>query len=84
MESMINPDYPLIDLHHHLDGSLRLETILELGLKHNLPLPAKTLEGSAPIRPGFDAATGSDEIHRKIRVDDRRPGGLCCLQARGL
>ena len=49
MESMINPQLPLIDLHHHLDGSLRLETILDLGLKHNLPLPAKTLEGLRPF-----------------------------------
>jgi len=45
---MIDPKLPLIDLHHHLDGSLRLETILDLGLKHNLPLPAKTLEGLRP------------------------------------
>jgi adenosine deaminase len=47
--SMIDPGFPLVDLHHHLDGSLRLETILELGLKHNLPLPAKTLEGLRPF-----------------------------------
>ncbi len=45
---MIDPKLPLIDLHHHLDGSLRLETILDLGLKHNLPLPAKTLAGLRP------------------------------------
>ena len=45
---MIDPTLPLVDLHHHLDGSLRLETILDLGLKHNLPLPAKTLEGLRP------------------------------------
>ena len=45
---MIDPKLPLIDLHHHLDGSVRLETILELGLKHNLDLPSKTLEGLRP------------------------------------
>jgi adenosine deaminase len=45
---MIDPKLPLIDLHHHLDGSVRLDTILDLGLKHNLPLPAKTLEGLRP------------------------------------
>lgn len=44
----VTPTLPLIDLHHHLDGSLRLETILDLGLQHNLPLPAKTLEGLRP------------------------------------
>ncbi len=39
---------PKIDLHRHLDGSIRLETILELGDKHDLGLPAKTLEGLRP------------------------------------
>ena len=46
---MIHKDLPLIDLHRHLDGSVRLETILDLGLKHNLPLPAKDLEGLRPF-----------------------------------
>lgn len=45
---MIDTSLPLIDLHHHLDGSVRLQTILDVGLKHNIPLPAKTLEGLRP------------------------------------
>ncbi len=45
---MIDPRLPLIDLHRHLDGSVRLETILDLGLKYNLPLPALDLEGLRP------------------------------------
>jgi len=49
MAAMINPKIPLIDLHHHLDGSLRLETILDLGSKHNLKLPATTLDGLRPF-----------------------------------
>ncbi len=44
----ISPDLPLIDLHRHLDGSVRLKTILDLGRKHNLPLPANDLEGLRP------------------------------------
>jgi adenosine deaminase len=44
----INQDFPLVELHRHLDGSVRLETILDIGLKHNLPLPAATLEGLRP------------------------------------
>jgi adenosine deaminase len=44
----INPNYPLVELHRHLDGSVRLETILDIGLEHNLPLPAKTPEGLKP------------------------------------
>lgn len=45
---MIDPALPLIDLHRHLDGNIRLETILELGQRHNLPLPAKDVEGLRP------------------------------------
>ncbi len=46
---MIDNEFPLIDLHHHLDGSIRLETILDLGLKHDLPLPARTLDELKPF-----------------------------------
>lgn len=38
----------LFELHRHLDGSVRLETILDLGRQHRLPLPADTLEGLRP------------------------------------
>ena len=38
--TMFDPKLPLIDLHRHLDGSIRLETILDLGRQHDLPLPA--------------------------------------------
>lgn len=47
--SNIDPDFPLIDLHRHLDGSVRLATILDLGLQHNLPLPGWTLEDLRPF-----------------------------------
>lgn len=41
-------ELPRIDLHRHLDGNVRLETILELGLGHGLPLPATTIEELRP------------------------------------
>jgi adenosine deaminase len=44
----IRADFPLVELHRHLDGNVRLETILELGLKHNLPIPGKTVEELRP------------------------------------
>lgn len=47
-QSMIDPSLPLIDLHRHLDGSVRLETILDLGRQHNLALPADDVEGLKP------------------------------------
>ena len=46
--SAIDPNLPLIDLHRHLDGNVRLETIIDLGRKHNLPLPARDKEGLRP------------------------------------
>ncbi len=45
---MIDRTLPLLDLHRHLDGSVRLETILDLGRRHHLPLPAWDLEGLRP------------------------------------
>jgi adenosine deaminase len=61
---MIDPALPLIDLHRHLDGNVRLETILDLGRQHNLPLPAWDLEGLRPHvqvveSPGGEAALPS-------------------------
>jgi len=47
-ESMIDPHIPLVDLHRHLDGSVRLETILDLGRQHHLPLPARDVEALRP------------------------------------
>ena len=48
MYFMIDPSLPLIDLHRHLDGSLRLKTILDLGRQHHLPLPAWEVESLRP------------------------------------
>ncbi len=36
---------PKTDLHLHLDGSLRLETIIEIAKKENIELPSYTVEG---------------------------------------
>jgi adenosine deaminase len=45
---MIDPTFPLIDLHRHLDGCVRLQTILDMGREHNLPLPASDIDGLRP------------------------------------
>ena len=45
---MIDPSLPLVELHRHLDGSIRLETVLDLGRRHNVPLPARDAEGLRP------------------------------------
>ncbi|MFT6952494.1 MAG: adenosine deaminase [Paraglaciecola sp.] len=41
---MINPDYPLTDLHRHLDGNIRLSTIWELAEEYSIALPSDNLE----------------------------------------
>lgn len=45
---MIASTLPLTDIHRHLDGNIRPETILQLSRQHNLPLPANTLEALIP------------------------------------
>lgn len=45
---MINKDLPLTDVHRHLDGNIRAQTILDLGREHNIALPAYTLETLLP------------------------------------
>jgi adenosine deaminase len=45
---MIDPKFPLIDLHRHLDGSVRLATILDLGKRHGVKLPGSTVEELRP------------------------------------
>jgi adenosine deaminase len=44
----IDPNLPLVELHRHLDGNVRLATILDIGLQYNLGLPADTIEGLRP------------------------------------
>ena len=46
---MYDTEFPLIDLHRHIEGSVRLETILELGQHYNLPLPAWDIESLRPF-----------------------------------
>jgi adenosine deaminase len=58
--TFIHKDYPLVELHRHLDGNVRLETILDLGLKYNLPIPGITVE----------------ELRSHIQVTEARPSIL--------
>jgi len=45
---MPSPDLPFIDLHRHLDGNVRLATILDLADEHGIPLPGNTIEELRP------------------------------------
>ncbi|MGD8457067.1 MAG: adenosine deaminase [Anaerolineales bacterium] len=72
---MIDPHLPLIDLHRHLDGNVRLETIIDLGRKHNLPVPSFDLEELRPYvqvvdpQPGVMAFIAKFEWMVKVLVD---------------
>lgn len=46
---MIDKSIPLVDLHRHLDGNVRVQTIWELGHEHGIVLPADSLETLAPF-----------------------------------
>ena len=60
---MIDRSLPLIDLHRHIDGNVRLTTILELGKKHGVKLPGSTIE---QLRP-------------HVQVIDRQPGVMAFI-----
>lgn len=61
--SAIDPRLPLIDLHRHIDGSVRLATILELGKEHGVKLPGATLE----------------ELRPHVQVMERQPGVMAFI-----
>ena len=46
---MITKNLPLTDIHRHLDGNIRIETILQLGQKFNLTLPATSIDALRPF-----------------------------------
>ncbi len=45
---MIDASLPLFDLHRHIDGSVRLATIIDLAKKHGVRLPGTTLDELRP------------------------------------
>lgn len=45
---MIDTNLPLTDIHRHLDGNIRAQTILDLGREFNITLPAQSLETLLP------------------------------------
>jgi adenosine deaminase len=55
---MIDPRIPLCELHRHLDGAIRLETILDLADQHGIALPASDVAGLAPY----------------VHIDESEPG----------
>jgi adenosine deaminase len=72
-DSSANPTFraslaslPKIDLHRHLEGSLRLTTLREVALQYDLNLPAETLESLRPY-----VQIGMQEEHTFRRFLDK-------------
>lgn len=67
--------YPLVELHRHLDGNVRLETVLDLGRRHGIELPAWTIDGLRPYvqvvgrEPSLMDFIAKFEILRRVVVD---------------
>jgi adenosine deaminase len=60
----MDPALPLIDLHRHLDGNVRLSTILDVGRQHNLPLPAWKVE----------------ELRPHVQITEPQPGVMAFIE----
>jgi adenosine deaminase len=73
---LLDPTIPVVELHRHLDGNIRLETILELGRQHNIPLPAQDVESLRPFvqvtdpQPGVMAFISKFLWPMRVLVDD--------------
>jgi len=72
---MIDPTFPLCELHRHLDGSIRLSTILDLAQQHGISLPAQDEAGLAPFvhvnasAPGLMAFIARFKYLTEVLVD---------------
>ncbi|NNL95169.1 MAG: adenosine deaminase [Xanthomonadales bacterium] len=61
---MIDRSMPLCELHRHLDGAVRLQTIIELAEEHGITLPSSDPDALAPY----------------VYIDDREPTLLAFLE----
>jgi adenosine deaminase len=67
--------YPLVELHRHLDGNVRLETVADLARRHRVELPATDAEGLRPHvqvterEPDLMAFIAKFECLRRVFVD---------------
>lgn len=72
---LIDPYLPLCELHRHLDGSIRLQTILDLADRHGIELPADDVESLAPFvhvnenEPGLMAFIARFKYLTEVLVD---------------
>lgn len=66
---------PLVELHRHLDGNVRLETVLDLARSRGIALPADDLESLRPLvqitepEPDLPAFFEKFAVLRRVMVD---------------
>lgn len=71
----IDTNLPLIDLHRHLAGNIRLETVLDLANQYGLPLPGHDMESLRPYaqamvpQPGLMAFIDKISLLASVLVD---------------
>ena len=65
---------PKVDLHRHLEGSLRLSTLLEIASQHGIPLPEGSFHSLVQMQPG-DPLTFSNFLSKfqTLRLFFRSP-----------
>ncbi|MBO2006706.1 adenosine deaminase [Serratia marcescens] len=68
---MIDPRLPLTDIHRHLDGNIRAQTILDLGRQFNLALPATIWN----LRPHVQIAHAEPDLVSFLQKLDWGIGG---------
>ncbi|MFE8103934.1 adenosine deaminase [Brenneria goodwinii] len=64
---MIDTRLPLTDIHRHLDGNIRAQSILELGRQFNISLPANDLES---LRPHVQITSNEPDLLSFLRKLD--------------
>jgi adenosine deaminase len=67
--------FPLVELHRHLDGNVRLGTVVDLARRHGIELPAHSPEGLRPYvqvtepEPDLMAFLAKFEVLRSVLAD---------------
>lgn len=56
---MLDPTFPFVELHRHLEGNVRLQTILDLADQHGIALPAGDAES---LRPHVQVTTPKADV----------------------
>lgn len=74
--SHVDPAIPLVDLHRHLEGSMRLETILDLAQRHSVLLPTYDLDNLRPHLQAIEPQPGLMAFIRKIDLSVQVLGDL--------